>query len=618
MYHSRAEKVADAEQLKFLHVLATAGIKRDGYEIVPSGWITEDFDRNNGAVFWRHFAFDPEDLMGNGRAWKSKAAVAGQDLGLHLRGETTMLPGGVNPKSDMAGKMYAGGHLTGVSVRWDDDGPDSMEDIPREELEKVPGISAGALYWGGVRFKRARLIEYSLVPMGMDQQAVTIRNLLRSASPEVRAMFEAQKDAPGPDGREVMALDGRPLREIDPRRTVDLGATRNGGEADADDDDPDDAGDDSTGDDVPPADDPPAGDPPTEGAPAGEPPVNNEPPADASSRSVDNSRAAIPFSIHGKVPKADKGMAWDGAAARRALAKWASSDGTGAKDKMNWPKYRRGFLWYNTESPENFGSYSYPHHHVINGRFVSVWRGVVAAAQRLQQGNVGSSEMGAMRRHLEQEYGQFDETPPWKQQAGRHYEQLHAMLRTASAEAAAPLRDAIVRLAVEVYGEDRLPEAWEPRELPAGGRQAWEAVRSVLISAIGEVVEDAEDAEARADQIVHRLAEPLLPIVAERTEQDAFRSRLAEATGIDLAEPGWEDAVVRHIGDLRADAETAVRAETTSAQPRAEDYSTLAAAAEGFGVAAKALRAEKPRRGAGKPLDTGGTLLDRIGGEPGA
>lgn len=115
----------------------------------------------------------------------------------------------------------------------------------------------------------------------------------------------------------------------------------------------------------------------------------------------------------------DKDSAWDGAAAKRAMAKAASSDGSGDKDKVNWGKYRRGFAIYDSEKPESFGSYKLPFAIVKGGKLTAVWRGVVAAAVVLQGGRspvqaFQAGDIEGAKRLLAAYYRKAGETPPWE------------------------------------------------------------------------------------------------------------------------------------------------------------------------------------------------------------
>lgn len=112
----------------------------------------------------------------------------------------------------------------------------------------------------------------------------------------------------------------------------------------------------------------------------------------------------------------DASDSWDGPAAVERLKKWASSDDSGAKDKMDWAKYAKGFAWYDRANKEDFGSYKLPHHDIQGGKFVVVWGGVRAAMSALLGARGGTSIPAADRKavydHLAAEYKLFDKTPP--------------------------------------------------------------------------------------------------------------------------------------------------------------------------------------------------------------
>ncbi len=107
---------------------------------------------------------------------------------------------------------------------------------------------------------------------------------------------------------------------------------------------------------------------------------------------------------------------WDKNAAIARLRKWASSDGSGDKDKIDWNKYAKGFAWYDSNDRENFGAYKLPHHDVVDGRLVTVWEGVAAAMAALRGARGGvdipQSDRPAVYRHLARHYRQFGREPP--------------------------------------------------------------------------------------------------------------------------------------------------------------------------------------------------------------
>ena len=112
---------------------------------------------------------------------------------------------------------------------------------------------------------------------------------------------------------------------------------------------------------------------------------------------------------------------WDADAAESRVRKWASSDGSGEKETIDWEKYRQAFAWYDAENPENFGSYKLIHHDVVDDELVVVKPGVQAAAAALQGARGGvdipESDMDAVRRHIAQHYHQWDEEAPWERES---------------------------------------------------------------------------------------------------------------------------------------------------------------------------------------------------------
>lgn len=100
---------------------------------------------------------------------------------------------------------------------------------------------------------------------------------------------------------------------------------------------------------------------------------------------------------------------WDASAARERIAKWASSDGSGDKDKINWSKYKKAFLIVDGD-PENFGSYKYPHHDVRDGKLCVHRKGVITAMAFLMKTNPPGKR--AAYDHLRRHYEALDMEPP--------------------------------------------------------------------------------------------------------------------------------------------------------------------------------------------------------------
>lgn len=128
-------------------------------------------------------------------------------------------------------------------------------------------------------------------------------------------------------------------------------------------------------------------------------------------------KAVVPFQ---DLPLADRDRAWDSDAAVQRVRRWASRDGSGEKDKIDWSRYRRAFVWYDADNPENFGSYKLPIADVIDGQLRAVPRAIFAAAAAVQGARGGvdvpEDDLPAIRRHLARYYEKLSETPPWERE----------------------------------------------------------------------------------------------------------------------------------------------------------------------------------------------------------
>ena len=112
--------------------------------------------------------------------------------------------------------------------------------------------------------------------------------------------------------------------------------------------------------------------------------------------------------------------AWDKVKAVNRLRKWASSDGSGEKEKVTWKKYALGFAWYDPDNADNFEGYKLPHHDIDNGTF-KVHEGGTEAAVGAVQGARGGvkipeGDFVAVKAHLKKHYKQFDREVPWEKE----------------------------------------------------------------------------------------------------------------------------------------------------------------------------------------------------------
>lgn len=115
------------------------------------------------------------------------------------------------------------------------------------------------------------------------------------------------------------------------------------------------------------------------------------------------------------LPFAPREREWNSSAAKTRIARWASSDGSGEKDEINWRRYARAFLYRapqdDSESDDgpDFGDFKLPFADVVDGELRAVYRGVASAAAALRGARGGvqgipSDERDRIRRKLSRLY----------------------------------------------------------------------------------------------------------------------------------------------------------------------------------------------------------------------
>lgn len=117
----------------------------------------------------------------------------------------------------------------------------------------------------------------------------------------------------------------------------------------------------------------------------------------------------MPVTGSADLPLADRAHAWDAAAALKRVQAWAGGDQR---------KLERAVLF--SDGSGNLTGLKLPFADIINGQLTAVWRGVVAAGQRLGQAQIPPDQRAGCRRILTGYYTkasrQFNDasiTPPW-------------------------------------------------------------------------------------------------------------------------------------------------------------------------------------------------------------
>jgi hypothetical protein len=115
------------------------------------------------------------------------------------------------------------------------------------------------------------------------------------------------------------------------------------------------------------------------------------------------------------LPLADRGREWDRDAAEQRVRRWA-----GAEDAPNG-RYRRAFLWYDGDKPDEFTAYKLPIADVIGGELKAVPHAVMAAAQVLEGARSGvklpAADVDRVKRSVERYYEKMGEEAPFEKAA---------------------------------------------------------------------------------------------------------------------------------------------------------------------------------------------------------
>jgi len=100
---------------------------------------------------------------------------------------------------------------------------------------------------------------------------------------------------------------------------------------------------------------------------------------------------------------------WDASEAEPGLRRWASSDGSGDKEKINWSKLKQVYFWHDSGKLENFEQLKFPYCRIENGRPHVVHNAVQNALARIDGSNIPESDKPAVRRVAERQMRRFNQ-----------------------------------------------------------------------------------------------------------------------------------------------------------------------------------------------------------------
>ena len=144
-YTASIEPISDR---KMAFTISTASVDRDGDTIDPKGWDLGSYSKNP-VVLWAHDYSQPPI----GKAANIKSTASG------LQAEVEFLPKGVSPFADMIHEMCKGGFLNATSV--------GFRGMEYDEAKDRKGLD----------FKKQELLEFSIVPVPANPEALALRGV---------------------------------------------------------------------------------------------------------------------------------------------------------------------------------------------------------------------------------------------------------------------------------------------------------------------------------------------------------------------------------------------------------------------------------------------------------
>jgi len=100
---------------------------------------------------------------------------------------------------------------------------------------------------------------------------------------------------------------------------------------------------------------------------------------------------------------------WDASEAEPGLRKWASSDGSGDKDKIDFNKLRKCYFWHEAGELSEFGQLKFPYCRIENGEPHVVHNAVQNALARIDNSSIPEEDKPAVRRVAQKQMDRFRE-----------------------------------------------------------------------------------------------------------------------------------------------------------------------------------------------------------------
>lgn len=129
----------------------------------------------------------------------------------------------------------------------------------------------------------------------------------------------------------------------------------------------------------------------------------------------------MPAEQYHDFPLAPRDRAWDKNEAIPRLRRWASKDGSGDKEQMDWGKYRKVFFWHEAGELSDFGQFKFPYCDIIDGEPHVVHNAVQNALARIDGSNIPEEDKPAVRRVAERQMARFEDGENTNARSGTAY-----------------------------------------------------------------------------------------------------------------------------------------------------------------------------------------------------
>lgn len=117
----------------------------------------------------------------------------------------------------------------------------------------------------------------------------------------------------------------------------------------------------------------------------------------------------MPVEAYHDFPLAPKDRTWDASEAEKRLRKWASSDGSGDKDKVNFSKLKQCYFWHESGELVNFEQLKFPYCDIIDDEPHVVHNACQNALARVENSSIPDSDKEELRKVATKQLNRFRE-----------------------------------------------------------------------------------------------------------------------------------------------------------------------------------------------------------------